>query len=138
MSGNYEPEVDPAKQYSATHLFLRADERMAQVEAQIHDHGLGLQDARNGLKALEERVNMGVARTGNENRTDIAELKTKVALLERENGEMKKQLFDKDTGLVTQFNEQRAWQKNFNNSVTTFFIVQLAGGLILWAVKHFR
>ena len=134
----FEERLDPQRFYPATHLFIRADERAHALEAAQVDHGKAIQDLQGQVKAVEERVNLGVARTGNENRADIQDLKTRVALMEREHAEIKKQLFDKDTGLIKQFDEHRQWQTNVNNKVTTFFIVQLAGALILWAVKHFH
>lgn len=137
MSEN-EIHLEPLKEYSGVHLFIRADERMHGIEAELVSQGKDIQDAKNALKAVEDRVNMGVARTGNENKGDIQDLKTRMALAERENGELKKQLFDKDTGLIKQFDGFRDWKESFSKNVITFFIVQLAGALILWAVKHFR
>ncbi len=135
---DHEEKLDPNESYSATHLFIRADERIHGIEAELVTHGKDIENALNSIKAVEDRVNLGVARTGNENKKDIEGIKTAVALLERENGELKKQLFDKDTGLVKQFGDLREWVGTFNRNVTTFFIVQVAGALILWAVKHFR
>lgn len=134
----YQENLDSRVSYPATHLFIRADERIHAVEAELVTHGKDIQDAKNALEAVEERVNMGVARTGNENRTDIQDLKTRTALMEKSIADTQTRLFDKDTGLIKQFEDARDWQNNFSKNVTTLFIVQLAGALILWAAKHFH
>jgi hypothetical protein len=47
------------------------------------------------------------------------------------------QLFDKDTGLITQFTDTRDWQRWFNRSVIGAFVVSMLS-LGVWLIQHLR
>jgi hypothetical protein len=132
-------DLDPKESYDPTFLFIRADERTEAVEIAVKDIDKEIQHIREDLAAFRhhfnERVEKGVARTGGKNSDAIGALTTRVALLEREQGEMAKQLFDKDTGFVPRM---EAWVTNINRLAIGFIVTICAGGLVLWTVKHFN
>lgn len=126
------------KQFDAFYLFIRTDEKYEEVQAQVHDMSIAVEQLKNTLENLESRVNQGVARTGNENKTATAEHAVRIALLDKDMNTTKDQLFNKETGLFKQFSDLRDWVSTFNRTVIVFFITSVAGALILWAVKNFR
>jgi hypothetical protein len=130
-------ELDLKEDYRPVYLFLRADERAQSIEAELHDTGLKIQSIENNLNNMDKRINLGIAITGQNNQKTLSEMITRVTLLEKENGELEKKLFDKDTGLLKQFENINNWINMINKTMAGFFIMGVFGALILWALSHF-
>lgn len=139
-------ELDPKTKYDPTFLFIRADERTEAVEIAVKDLDKEMQHTREDLLAFrhhfDQRVENGVALTGQRNSTQIGELTTRVTLLEREYGELKAQLLDPETGALIKFEERLKdlsdWISTINKLAIGFIVTGCAGSLILWAVHHYR
>jgi hypothetical protein len=142
-------ELDPAKRYDPVFLFIRSDERLALLESEQADIGREFVqhkvyidkkfDEQNAtIKYLTGRMDGQVSHTGQKNTEEIGKLETRIALLEKENAELQTQLFDQDTGLIKQFDEERGWRKHINQLAIAFILIGCAGALVLWAAKNFR
>ncbi len=97
-------ELDPKDPVT---LFIRADERIEQVEVSQHDIHIQFRDHKNEIaekfrdqnamiQELLKRMDGQVSFTGRKNTEDIGKLTTRMEKIDT-------QLFDKDTGLISQF-----------------------------------
>ena len=134
-------ELDPSQKHDATFLFIRTDERVEGVEAKQHDIEIQFRDHTNEvaekfreqnarIEYLITRMDNQVSKTGHENTKSIEALDKKM-------DNMHTQLFDKDTGLITQFKTTRDWQSNFNKVVIGCFVTVVAG-IIVALFEHFK
>jgi len=134
-------ELDPSQKHDATFLFIRTDERVEGVEAKQHDIEIQFRDHTNDvaekfreqnarIEYLITRMDNQVSKTGQENTKSINALDKKM-------DELSTQLFDKDTGLITQFKATRDWQSNFNKAVIGCFVTVVAG-IIVALFEHFK
>lgn len=141
-------ELDPKKHYDPVFLFIRSDERLALVESDQSDlannvtqHKVYIDkkfDEQNGqIDYLIKRMDGQVSKTGHDNTAAIGDLTKQLALVENDVRQLHEKLFDKDTGLMKQFENLRDWVSAINKLAMGFMVTGVAGALILWAVKHF-
>lgn len=127
--------IDPVR------MFLRTLDDYQDLVAKYHDIEIQLSDHKNfiaekfrdqndKIDGLVERMDNQVSKTGHRNSDEIKALNTKMEKLDT-------QLFDKDTGLISQFVISREWQANFNRVVVGAFVTGVLG-LVVWLVQHFR
>lgn len=129
------PPIDPVR------MFLRTDEKYEDAINKLHDIEVKFyahenmvadkfRDQNAVIDKLVERMEKQVSFTGHKNSDDIKALDGKMEKIET-------QLFNKDTGLITQFKESRDWQSNFNRAVIGVFLVSGVVSGIIWLIKTF-
>ena len=128
------------KQFDAFYLFVRTDEKYEEVDAEVHDMKLEVEHLKNGLEAVESRVNMGVAVTGQNNSKAIADHLVRIATLDQ-------RLSLVETTMKDFIEEERGSRKEIKEAVAVLykgivgiFFTLLCGGGVLYALKiiHFR
>ena len=119
----------------AIHLFVRNDEKMDMVKTDLQDYRVQAVEMSKRMDRIDDRVDNGVAKTGQMNSAKIAEHAVELGKLIQQVGGLDEEINNQESGIFKQIREIKEAVGLIYKGIVGIFFTVIAGGAILYAMK---
>lgn len=123
------------KNFDAHYLFIRTDEKYEEVRAEMHDIQIEQKEQKNNIERIDNRVNLGIAVTGNKNADDIKTHAVLIAKIQQTQELEQQKLGSLDKDVNEKLDKISKSVDALYRGILTIFFSTVVAGIIMYALK---